>query len=299
MAVDQTQLGLGTATFNLTLGAGTGSRTSNVVDLSGYTNLYALWSSYGSGGSNIKLEFSPNGTQDWTVPTQTYDYAQNYAAWSYLGAFSSIGGNTGPNLMTFPAYGRFARLSIASGTTTGTYTLQLTGHNGPLPPSMNIPQKVQGHFNPNDTFTPGSVGMQSHSLPYGFRGLAEGTWDRLRTPTTYKVAFASSSGNTAVWTPASGRKVRLMRYKLSVPGNAYTNQAGSIFATFYDGPSGLVMQENFWLPGSSASVFGGWQSGWIDLGNGILSAAADRVLYMNLSAPVTGNLMVMVCGTEE
>src|SRR5438105_5547002 len=44
---------------------------------------------------------------------------------------------------------------------------------------------------------------------FGFNGAF---WDRLRTPNKFNHALATAAGNTAVWTPAAGKKFRLMRF---------------------------------------------------------------------------------------
>jgi len=293
----------GSMTATLTLGAGTGARQSNVVDLLGFTNVWAVWSSFGSGGGSIQLQFS-TGDGNWAIPAQAFDYCNNWNSWIASGAFSSIGGLTGSNTMVFPAYGRYARLNIASGTTTGTYALTLVGHNGPLPPALNITQKVQGNLNAAtavDSWTPTNIGMQSHALQYGFRGVADGTWDRLRTPTVFKSTSMSTSGANAIWTPQFSRKFRLMRYKITVSGNASLATAGLLTMYWYDGAStALGISEQLWLPNAAGTNMAGWSSGWVDLGNGFLSATGGNAcsLYLN-AALATGSVYVTCGGTEE
>lgn len=304
MAVDIGGVPAGTTIGTLTIAVGSGSRNSNVIDLNGYLNVVAYWIQSGSGGGNIVAQFSNDGT-NWQTPSRALEYqVQNGDFNATSGSFSSIGnlagGNAGP--MMFPAYGRYMRLTTAATTTGSAYVMQLTGFNAPLNAGLGLSQKVVGSISPNDGFTPVSnAGLQAHTLSYGYRGTYEGTWDRLRTPTTYKQAICSGANNNAVWTPQSGRKFRLMRFSLTIPGHATIAAAGQLIMQFNDGPSaGMPIYYPVYLPSAAANAFGAWTTGWVDLGNGILSAAIDRVLNMNLSAAITnGWVHVNVCGTEE
>jgi hypothetical protein len=112
-------------------------------------------------------------------------------------------------------------------------------------------------------------------------------WDgavtrRERTPNVFKPQSAVLiTTETTIWTPASGKKFRLMGYHLvcSVAGNIVLkdNTAGTTI---------LVIP--------SAAGDGGT---FVMLGNGILSAAANNVL--TATGPATGTLSGFVFGTEE
>ena len=129
------------------------------------------------------------------------------------------------------------------------------------------------------------------------------SWDRQRTPNVFKTAQATASGNTALWTPASGKKFRLMRLFVQVTANAYLDSgAGVLTVTFQDATTGINLAFDVYLPAASVSAPLGdaFASGWIDLGNGVLSATANNVLNINLSGKVdAGNVRVTCCGTEE
>ena len=108
------------------------------------------------------------------------------------------------------------------------------------------------------------------------------TWDRLRTPAIFKSQDAVGiATEAAIWTPAAGKKFRVMGYALvsSVAGNVLLrdNTAGAIIAVI---PSDAG--------GNAESV---------NLGNGILSAAANNVL--TAAGPASSTLSGMVWGTEE
>lgn len=124
----------------------------------------------------------------------------------------------------------------------------------------------------------------------------------LRTPDTFKTASATASGNTALWTPAGGKKFRLMRYMLTVTDNATQTTPGTLTISLFDAAAGDTGQAHSVFVPSVALVNTGslYSSGWIDLGNGRLSSAADAVLNINLSAALTaGAVRVICCGTEE
>lgn len=123
----------------------------------------------------------------------------------------------------------------------------------------------------------------------------------LRTPNIFKTVAATAAGNTALWTPTTGKKFRLMRFMIQLTEDAKQAVAGNITVTFQDNTTGINFAVDVWVPASSGSNVGdAYHTDWIDFGNGILSAAANNVLNVNLSAALTaGNVRVNVCGTEE
>ena len=115
---------------------------------------------------------------------------------------------------------------------------------------------------------------------WGYNG--NNLWSRLRTPNMFRPLNAVAIGAEApIWTPAAGKKFRVMGYALvsSVAGNVVLrdNTAGAIIAVI---PSAAG--------GNAESV---------DLGNGILSVAADNVL--TAAGPASSTLSGMVWGVEE
>lgn len=145
----------------------------------------------------------------------------------------------------------------------------------------------------------GGAGMVSVGASK-YRG--DGNWDRSRIPVTFKTATATASGNTAVWTPTSGKKFRLMRYKIDVPANAAISGGGVVVdITFQDSSTDMNQGTSLFIPTTAVTTsVGGFTTGWIDLGNGILSASANNVLNINLSSTLTtSKVRVQVCGTEE
>jgi len=129
-----------------------------------------------------------------------------------------------------------------------------------------------------------------------------GTYTTLRTPNVFKTAAASASGNTALWTPTSGKKFRLMRLIVTVPANV-SLAAGAVFTiSFQDATTAMPLAFDIYVPTTAVTTTAGvaFSSGWIDLGNGLLSAAANNVLNVNLSAALaTGTCRVTAAGVEE
>jgi hypothetical protein len=126
------------------------------------------------------------------------------------------------------------------------------------------------------------------------------SWDRVRTTDGKShVAAPTASGNTAVWTPASGKKFRLMWLHVQLGGDATLGSAGALIVNIADSATNLFGWET---QVSNAAVTGQvYIDEWIALpGNGILSAAANNVLNCNLSSSLTaGAVRVTAGGTEE
>jgi hypothetical protein len=126
----------------------------------------------------------------------------------------------------------------------------------------------------------------------------------VRTPDVFKtLANDTTSGNTAIWTPASGRKFRLMGYQVIVPGNAvYATTAGTLTVTFQDATTATPFTHVVQVPTTAVNGVL-YNSGWISLGNGFVSSTANNALNVNLALGGTGALTagatVNVCGVED
>lgn len=123
-----------------------------------------------------------------------------------------------------------------------------------------------------------------------------------RATTTFQTVATAAAGNTALWTPAAGKKFRLMRYMVTVTDQATQAGAGTLTFSLFDGAAGVTGQvHDVFVPALGLVNTGSlYTSGWIDLGNGYLSTAANNVLNINLSAALTaGTVRVICCGTEE
>ena len=139
--------------------------------------------------------------------------------------------------------------------------------------------------------------LDVQSTTYVYNGA---TWDRLRTPNKFNHVIATAAGNTAVWTPAAGKKFRLMRFAVGISGGTTLAVAGIETVTFQDSATGLNgVRFDVQIP-TTAINGEEYFSGWIDWGNGFLSAVANNVLNVNLGTATTaGGVTVMVAGTED
>ncbi len=117
------------------------------------------------------------------------------------------------------------------------------------------------------------------SVNMGYNGTS---WDRVRVPSVFKPQNAVAvNAETTIWTPAAGKKFRLIGVWLaaSVAGNVLLrdNTAGPVIAVVPSGAGGSGV--------------------YVDLRNGILSAAVNNVL--TATGPAASTLSGIVFGTEE
>ena len=120
--------------------------------------------------------------------------------------------------------------------------------------------------------------------------------------TTWKTVQATASGATAAWTPATGKKFRLLRLMLLITANASLAAGAVLTVTLQDASTDTGLSFDAFVPTTAVTTTAGdaFNSGWIELGQGFLSSTADNVLNVNLSAALaTGNVRVIVAGREE
>jgi hypothetical protein len=203
-----------------------------------------------------------------------------------------VGLATGAN--TIGAVNIASGQTLASVTTVSTVTA-VTAITNALPAGTNvigkfsIDQTTPGTTNAVDTELPAAAALSdtlaNPTTPQvGADLLAwDGSqWVRVRTASTYKDQSTVAIGSIAtVWTPASGKKFRLMGGSISV------SAAGSIL--FEDNTGGNTVFRTPKLAADTPYNF--------DLPGGKLSATANNVLKATLST--TGNLTGTLWGTEE
>lgn len=118
-----------------------------------------------------------------------------------------------------------------------------------------------------------------------------------RTPTTWKSAGgATAAGNTALWTPAGGKKFRLMGGMIALSKEAAC--AGAFNISFRDA---AVVIWQIDISEVALVAIGAVQYFPITFpGNGYISTTADNVLNLNLGAVLTaGGASACAWGTEE
>jgi hypothetical protein len=148
---------------------------------------------------------------------------------------------------------------------------------------------------------PGAVGI------VGYTGVSSVVANSIamRTPNFFKTASATAAGNTAVWTPTSGKKFRLMKFQIQLTDDAaMTVGSGDINIRFQDATTDFGFQYDVTIPAASiaAPIGVAFDTGWIVLENGYLSAVANNVLNFNIQGGnplTTGKFRINVCGVEE
>ena len=130
------------------------------------------------------------------------------------------------------------------------------------------------------------------SYSYVFNGA---TYDRVRGAIVYKTVVATAAGETTVWTPAAGKRVRLMGYTLSVAGTLAATGVETI--QLLNGNAGTAFA-NHLATVTQTTPTGDTQMG-ADLGQGKL-LTADANLRIKLgTAMSTGGVAINAWGIEE
>lgn len=115
-------------------------------------------------------------------------------------------------------------------------------------------------------------------------------------PNVYRTVQAAGGGFIAVWTPAAGKRFRLQRYTIEWCGDGAAVTAGLRTLTWRDGFTDLPIAHNTYV----GTGFLNWSTGWVDLGEGVLSSDTGNTLFMNLTAGMSpGYTRVTVAGREE
>lgn len=123
-----------------------------------------------------------------------------------------------------------------------------------------------------------------------------------RTANVFNTATAAASGDNAIWAPsASTLKFRLMGGLITIPTNVNRSAGADTKMTFRDGTTDLKLAFYPFIPTTAVTTVAGAVILPFYLpGNGILSAAANNTLNLNLAAAIsTGAIGVTVWGTEE
>lgn len=121
---------------------------------------------------------------------------------------------------------------------------------------------------------------------------AGASMDILRTPGVFRSAAANQGTNT-VWTPATGKKFRLMRYIIQAESDISETTGGNVPLVLMDGTPGagqglgLGIMHNPFVPSTAGTTLGPiWTTDWIDLGNGPLSGLANNPLVLGINGPL-------------
>ena len=287
-------------TLNQTTTITGGVVTFEVSDTTAFTNAYLInansltLGSTGGSRNAYTLQASTNSSFEipvagWAAVRVRLSTAISGTATVTVGIAASAGANS-PNIV-----------SVSSG------TLSVISQN--ISSSLADNQAFNNYF-----FSSGSVAAPLSVGDWVYGGAFSGTgnaalsgWSKMRTPTVFKTvsASATASGNTAVWTPGSGNKFRLLGFEITAQDISAT-AATTITVSFQDSASGITFGTyDLQMPAVASLQSGIMQvsGGFVNMGAfGYLSSAANNVLNFNVSATVTGatgTFRVNVTGTEE
>lgn len=128
-----------------------------------------------------------------------------------------------------------------------------------------------------------------------------GNMEILRTVTTFKTVSGAAS-NTTIWTPATGKKFRLMGGVITIPSNAAISGGGVVVTvSLFDGGNGIGIAWDIFVPTSAVTTTTGDTIISFTLpGNGYLSSAINNALILNASATLTTSaIRASAWGCEE
>jgi hypothetical protein len=279
--------------------ASTATTTSDYrINVSGFKFFRARVSAYVAGPVYVTAYASTNGSINTLANVQAYGTSDANSATSLIqgvGAFNLLyngsdwarqrtanqyaDGNTGSTLPAFALLANngtsFDRVrTAADGMSTGTLATQPVLWGG----SSYNRQYSAGAI--GDAHGGASIATQAG---YGYGGTTG--FDRMRVGKIYKwIEFINLADATAttVWTPAAGRKFRLMGLQIS------TSAAATVHLR--DGAGGTRFH---------SQRTGGADTKDFNFGNGYLSATANNVLEILNSSGSTINVWVTAWGTEE
>ena len=76
-------------------------------------------------------------------------------------------------------------------------------------------------------------------------------WNRIRVPTGFHSVEPAANGTTALWTPATGKRFRIMGYDFQITGNATQTVAGLFTVTLLDGATDIQMTHTLYVPNAA------------------------------------------------
>jgi hypothetical protein len=149
---------------------------------------------------------------------------------------------------------------------------------------------------PLQPFTGNGNGLQV-AAQMMFQNVTGGYNEVERTPNTFKNVLAVNAGSTAVWTAGVGKRWRLMGLVITL-GQGTTAAAGvkvSLFDVAADTGIGVTVSSGALAAAPNEAIILS-----MDIKNGLMAAATNTALNVNLSSAMAVNgVSVQVWGTEE
>jgi hypothetical protein len=128
---------------------------------------------------------------------------------------------------------------------------------------------------------------------------SNGTPQQAHAPDTFNTIQASAAGNTVVWTPATGKRFRLLKVWIQPQTDSTLPADADLFVELRDRSVPIGVTTSFYiLKKFDGTEFPPFEQ---DLGPiGYLSTAVNNLLQVHLSAALSsGGFRVNVMGTEE
>lgn len=262
-----------------------GAATFEGSDTTAFTNAYSLLSikqNDASTAPNVAVPFSASTNVSYIVDVSGMAAFRIRLSTVITGSATiNVGVVASANSITFPKISSFITSTTSAVADNITQVVGLV--NGNSSP-MNVAEEVYGG---------------------AFSGAAQATlqgWSKKRTPTVFKTIQATASGNTAVWTPGTGNKFRLLKLFVQLTDNASLASGAVLTISLQDSTTAMPIAFDVFVPTTAVTTtIGDGLEQELDLGDfGIQSAAANNVLNVNLSAALaTGNARIIAMGTEE
>lgn len=111
----------------------------------------------------------------------------------------------------------------------------------------------------------------------------------------------TAAGNTALWTPTSGKRFCLVAWAITISGNASRAAGAATAVQLRDGAATIIADYSVFIPGSSVTTLTGDDIILTNpnLGVPFASAAVNNVLNVNIAAALaTGQLRATAWGFE-
>lgn len=253
------------------------SYTSGTVDAIGYASTAPfspqyVTTAYGNSDSNA--------ISSTLLGVGAYNLLFDGTNWARAKSANGVSDAAGLGITTTALYG-FNGTNWDRVRSVNTGQLRTTLYN-----SVGTEPLISQNLNNNDGLNAGSALLGVSNFNTGFAGA---TWDRVRVGKVYKYIEYLNLANataTTVWTPAAGKKFRLMGVQVG------TSSGSNALVHLRDGAAG------------SGSPFYTVRTGQTDtkdfsFGNGYISSASNNVLEIYNNTGATCSVWVTAWGTEE
>lgn len=269
-------------------------QTTEVIDLASYPEVNMRFQQ--TSGDFIQLDFSHNGFDGWQAKGTLGLGSGNFVIPRYARFFRAHRITTSANPQTI-------MISVSSTPSQfGQSTFGLAVTTNPIVNAMRGLNDVTRYLNSARATADANSG---DDILAGAQYLYVGTnsYAKKRGATVSKSpsSLLTSAGDNDVWQPASGKKWRLMKYRIVVMGNSTLSSAGIQTFTFKDENANTSIVEKCYVPATALNNSGVlFDTGLVDLDNGIISATADNTLELVLGTAFNaGGAHVLAIGMEE